>query len=59
MLTRPQALPALDLSHAIQTSNEPPETIMNARIGQLFDAILTTTMGLASMSAVVAIALGA
>jgi hypothetical protein len=37
----------------------PPETIMNARIGQLFDAILTTTMGLASMSAVVAIALGA
>jgi hypothetical protein len=37
----------------------PPETIMNARIGQLFDAILTTTMGLASMSAIVAIALGA
>jgi hypothetical protein len=32
---------------------------MNARIGQLFDAILITTMGLASMSAVVAIALGA
>ena len=32
---------------------------MNARIGQLFDAIITTTMGLAAMSAVVAIALGA
>jgi hypothetical protein len=32
---------------------------MNARIGQLFDAILTTTMGLASMSAVVAIVMGA
>ena len=59
MLTRRQALPSLDLIHAIQTSNEPPETIMNARIGQLFDAILTTTMGLASMSAVVAIAIGA
>ena len=59
MLTRRQALPSLNFSHAIQTSNEPPETIMNARIGQLFDAILTTTMGLASMSAVVAIALGA
>ena len=29
---------------------------MNARIGQLFDSILTATMGLASMSAVVAIA---
>ena len=56
MLTRPQALPGLDLS---QTSNEPPETIMNARIGQLFDSILTATMGLASMSAIVAIALGA
>ena len=59
MLTRPQTRRSLDLSHAIQTSNEPPETLMNARIGQLFDAILTTTMGLASMSAVVAIALGA
>jgi hypothetical protein len=59
MLTRRPALPRLDLSHAIQTGNEPQETIMNARIGQLFDAILTTTMGLASMSAVVAIAIGA
>ena len=59
MLTRRQALPSLNFSHAIQTSNEPPETIMNARIGQLFDAILTTTMGLASMSAVVAIVMGA
>ena len=59
MLTRRQARRSLNFSHAIQTSNEPPETIMNARIGQLFDAILTATMGLASMSAVVAIALGA
>ena len=59
MLTRHPTQPSLDFSHAIQTSNEPPETIMNARIGQLFDAILTATMGLASMSAVVAIALGA
>ena len=59
MLTRRRSLPGLDLNHAIQTRNEPPETIMNARIGQLFDAILTTTMGLASMSAVVAIVMGA
>ena len=59
MLTRAQWLPRLDLSHAIQTSNEPPETIMNARIGQLFDAILTTTVGLASMSVVLAMAAGA
>ena len=59
MLTRPQALPGLDLSHAIQTSNEPPETIMNARIGQLFDAILTASLGLASMSVVLAMAAGA
>ena len=59
MLTRHLPQPSLNLIHAIQTSNEPPETIMNARIGQLFDAILTTTIGLASMSAVVAIALGA
>ena len=59
MLTLRQAPRSLNFSHAIQTANEPPETIMNARIGQLFDAILTTTMGLASMSAVVAIALGA
>ena len=59
MLTRRQALPSLDLIHAIQTSNEPPETIMNARIGQLFDAILTASLGLASMSAVLAMAAGA
>ena len=59
MLTRRQSSPSLNFSHAIQTSNEPPETIMNARIGQLFDAILTTTMGLASMSVVLAIAAGA
>ena len=59
MLTRRPTRPGLDLSHAIQTSKRNPETIMNARIGQLFDAIITTTMGLASMSAVVAIALGA
>ena len=32
---------------------------MNARIGQLFDTILTTTMGLASMSVVLAMAAGA
>jgi len=32
---------------------------MNARIGELFDAILTATLGLASISAVVAIAAGA
>ena len=59
MLTRRQALPSLKFSHAIQTSNEPPETIMNARIGQLFDAILTATVGLASMSVVLAMAAGA
>jgi hypothetical protein len=59
MFTRLATGPSLDLSHAIQTSKRTQETIMNARIGQLFDAILTTTMGLASMSAVVAIALGA
>jgi hypothetical protein len=32
---------------------------MKARIGELLDTIITATMGLASMSAVVAIAIGA
>jgi hypothetical protein len=32
---------------------------MKARIGELLDTIITATMGLASMSAVVAIAVGA
>ena len=32
---------------------------MQARIGELFDAIITATMGLASMTAVVAMVAGA
>jgi len=32
---------------------------MNARIGELFDAVLTASLGLASMSVVVAMAVGA
>ena len=32
---------------------------MNARIGELFDTVITAAMGLASMSVVVAIAVGA
>lgn len=32
---------------------------MKARIGELFDTIITATMGAASMSAVLAMALGA
>ena len=32
---------------------------MNARIGELLDTIITASMGLASLSAVVAIAVGA
>jgi hypothetical protein len=59
MLTRRQWSPSLDFSHAIQTSNDPRQTIMNARIGQLFDAIFTASLGLASISVVLAMAAGA
>ena len=39
--------------------NDREETTMNARIGELFDALLTASLGLASMSVVLAMAAGA
>jgi hypothetical protein len=58
MLTRRCSRRRLELLHR-QPNNEPLETIMKARIGELFDTIITAAMGLASMSVVVAMAAGA
>jgi hypothetical protein len=59
MLTRRPAPRHLELLQRQTNSAAKPETLMQARIGEMFDAIITAAMGLASMSAVFAIVMGA
>ena len=58
-LTRRPAPRRVELHQRQTNSAAKPETIMQARIGERFDAIITAAMGLASMSALFAIVMGA